>query len=364
MEQDQPPLADAMINATLSSLIEWLAVEKNWTPEAIQKRITWQTLSLLNSRAYPNSQNTLDLELNKKTANKTGPNPSCESLSKRKPETLTENKNFLSTYDISRELSDLDISNVYQLTIGDTIENSLQLIPTFQFSPLQQAFHQYCSHISREKVKQTRCRDEVIVIKLFSFIAGLQDRYMSLSKYKFQTVMGRILGDINHQGNEGPYEEDCLRELRKKTSKNFIKNKDLFYFGNYCGTPDSVLFDIDEIPIAIAEFKSTKEKNEAEAINTVVHPAEIQLAFQMKATNAKAGHIVVYFTTLAKVKIYDYTDNIITNKLVAERERMYQKYRIDLQMLTNSACQKHFPSLVDQLTFVTSKKTSAIDSAQ
>ncbi len=156
----------------------------------------------------------------------------------------------------------------------------------------------------------------VLSVKLFSFSAGVYDRYRE-SKQKeskenwLNSVSTCICKDIAFRSYVNPDEPYCLKALNKKVackkgSRLFVQSTSLFYHNHVNGRPDAVMLHADGTVDQVAEFKSTTDSQA-----NLIH-AMGQLYFYMLATSTDKGYIVFYINN--KATTYYFTKESILDK--------------------------------------------------
>lgn len=237
--------------------------------------------------------------------------------------------------------------------------NKVQMLDSksdiFKYKALQSYYEQYLLLPSEVERYVTADTADVIALKLFSFDAGLHNRYMSAKTYQFSKVLRRVLDSIKYQGHSGPQEQVCLAALKKKIGPSISLNSKLYYCRGYCATPDAVQLEKGNV-VAIAEFKSTK-LDSASAISKVVNPAKVQLEFAMRAAGVAKGYLVVQFLCSGDEELNGENPTIIEmmlgavdKKTLEEKEAMQQHFIRDLMGRTKD----QLPEALIQLLEVSS----------
>lgn len=207
---------------------------------------------------------------------------------------------------------------------------------SFAYKPLDIFYNIYLQLLQELKLKSsTADPGDVISLKLFSFVAGLHDRYMSPKNYDFGKVLRRVVDSIRYHTNKGPEEDACLSVLRQQIGLEFQLNSKLYYSEGCCGTPDAVQLKAGRVA-AIAEFKSTRLAQNV-ITSKVVNPAKLQLEFTMRATRATTGYLVINMLSIPatkptseRVKIIKVEPGSCDDKRIRERESMQKRFFEDL----------------------------------
>lgn len=235
-------------------------------------------------------------------------------------------------------------------------ESAALSIPSlhFRYKPLQVLYDQYralLKHLKPESTAATSDAGDILALKLFSFDAGIHDRYMSEDKYQFPKVLKRVMDAFKFQGNLGPHEQKCLSALKQQIGATFHHNSKVYYSDGYCATPDAVELNQGEIT-AIAEFKATRVE-EGLLKGKVINPARLQLQFGMKAAQVRKGYLVLYLLCLGDEVPTDERTRIVTVTLgsedaekIREREIMQRRFLGDLCEKTEAALPEEFTKLV------------------
>lgn len=237
----------------------------------------------------------------------------------------------------------------------DTVsQNQAQTL--FKYTKLQECYDEYqFLPLNTEQQMCTEDAADIVALKLFSFDAGLHDRYMSAAKYEFSKVLKRVIDSIKYQGNRGPEEEVCLTALKTKFGPSFHPNTKLYYSEGYCGTPDAVQI-VDGRVVSVAEFKSSR-LDDAFLDSHVFNPAKIQLEFCMKAARVCKGYVVLHLSTArdqqpdqTQTRILEMSSGTVDNKKLHQREQMQQRFLQDLMTKTEEQLPKVLTRLLGQIS--------------
>lgn len=170
----------------------------------------------------------------------------------------------------------------------------------------QRTEHDYhLMKVGKSGIIQATSTHEVEVLRYHCFIASEVDRFPYNHEWSgnLSDTSYRIMKTVIYPAKSAQNEQSLLEKLNEHTSKKFKLNTTTFSDGDYCGTPDAIIYE-NGVITSVAEFKSEKDSFPA---------AKNQLIVYLVMFKISTGWIVVGPPSKAKFTMVELTDEMKAN---------------------------------------------------